>query len=465
MIRQEGSITVFMLLMILTMLAFTGWVVDAMKSMSIHTQLVNANDAALASAVISNNPEGDSISVGLANMESGVLGHLSNDVQFNYTEGPNTSVLSSELLYQPDGLNRWLSEPYTIGTSSEAASARRTAEIVFMLDVSDSMHGKALEITKKALHLFADKIYSKGGENKNFAVSIVPASGNVNTGWLPEIYLSTFRKYDHKKVKEEQGWDNMFSRKGKSHPVPGRGRKAMCRDISNEKQMSSGQIGLRYFKDHEKHYRFLRRDFKRITRPISPPSTNQFSDGSLLDEAVYPSTNPLHNYLEYREDKAIFDDIECHQNSITPMVTREKDLRQAIDALISGNNTNNAEGMVWAARLLSPYWRGVWRKDRPNLPRNYGDESNSKYIVVFTDGDHLIQKDLRNKKMRLFCTQMKRRQRDVNLIAINFGGSASKRLMQTCSSGPEFYHEASSLNINVVFEQIANQMIDTAIIK
>ncbi|EGR1893474.1 VWA domain-containing protein [Vibrio vulnificus] len=463
--KQAGGISVFMLVMLVSMLVFAAWVTDVMRIYSVHNQVANATDAALASAIISEVPEATAVELLNANLSSGAASPFMQDVRLTHQRDEQEENLQVELDFVPNSLNVAASEIVPISAHAKAGVSSNKAEIVFMLDVSNSMSGEPMAKTKEALLAFADKLYSRGNRNQNYVVSIVPASGNVNTGPMEEIYLGAFRRHNHAQVKRENGWSDMFDRgNGRAPAVPGRKRNAMCRDLEYEGN-NPGTLGLRYFRNLEKQPQFANNNSKRIIRPMHKPAVSVFDDGTPLDPAVYPSTNTRENYRPFHEDKAIFDDIECHVNPIVPFITERRLFESTVQRLVPGMNTNNAEGMVWAMRLLSPYWQGIWDASRPQLPRHYGDENSSKYLVMFSDGNHLIDPAFRDKKMKLICTQLKQPGRDVKVITINFGGAASQRLMQSCASGPEFYHVASLFSVERVFEQIADQVISSSLIE
>lgn len=454
-----------MLVILTAMLLFAGWVIDIMRSYSVHNQLANATDAALASAILSEQPEQTALQVAQANMNSGLGKHYRQELVMGHRRSEHEETLSLQISFQPNSLNTVAEDGYLISSSSRASRKSNKAEIVFMLDISGSMKGRPLQQTKRALLAFADKLYAVRENNPDYVISVVPASGNVNTGPIKEIYLGAMRRYDHAQVKYENRWQDMFSLgSGRSPAVPGRKRRAMCRDFYYE-GTSPGLLGVHYFRNLEKAPRYARRHSRRILRPLVPPVPEQFADGTPLDPAVYPSTNPRQGYKRYHEDKAIFDDIDCHLNPIAPFITEKSEFDRVTKGLVSGMHTNNAEGMVWAARLLSPYWQGVWDKHRSYLPRYYGDKNSNKYVVIFSDGEHIKEPAYRDKKMKLICTQLKSPKRGVKIISVNFGGRASQRLMESCASGPEFYHTASLFNVDHVFEQIAEQVISSSLVE
>ncbi|MCA3985640.1 VWA domain-containing protein [Vibrio vulnificus] len=463
--KQTGGISVFMLVLLMSMLVFAAWVTDVMRIYSVHTQMANATDAALASAIISEVPESTAVELLHANLTSGAASPYVEEVRLTHLRDEQEESLQVALDFVPNSLNIAAQESVPIRTNAKAGISSNKAEIVFMLDVSNSMSGEPMNKTKEALLAFADKLYARGNRNQNYVVSIVPASGNVNTGPMEEIYLGSFRRYDHAQVKRENRWSDMFDRaSGRTPAVPGRQRNAMCRDLDFEGN-NPATLGLRYFRNLEKAPQFASNNSKRIIRPIHKPAVLHFDDGTPLDPPVYPSTNPSNNYRPFHEDKAIFDDIECHVNPIVPFITERRHFESTVQRLVPGMNTNNAEGMVWAMRLLSPYWQGIWDKTRPELPRRYSDETSNKYLVMFSDGNHLIDPAFRDKKMKLICTQLKQPGRGVKVMTVNFGGAASERLMQSCASGPEYYHVASLFSVEKVFEQIAEQVISSSLIE
>lgn len=160
-----------------------------------------------------------------------------------------------------------------------------------------------------------------------------------------------------------------------------------------------------------------------------PPGVPEFQDGTPLLE-FYPKDNKDPYRPNWKHLLALFDNSDCGVSKVLPYLSNHKELVRGLKTMYPEVSTNNAEGIVWAWRLLSPEWRGKWDKKKSELPRDYGLPNNKKVMILFTDGDHLTDPKMRDRKQVSLCREMKKK--GIEIIAIDFNNRSQS--MKSCAS-------------------------------
>ncbi|WP_245688504.1 vWA domain-containing protein [Vibrio sonorensis] len=193
-------------------------------------------------------------------------------------------------------------------------------------------------------------------------------------------------------------------------------------------------------------------NLKLVLNTLAPPSIEEYQDGTPL---VYflPKENSKPYRPNWKHLLALSDNPDCGVSKVIPFMSNHKELVKGLKTLYPEMNTNNAEGVMWAWRLLSPKWRGKWDKKKGELPRDYGEPNNKKIMIVFTDGDHLIDEAMRDRKQVSLCREMKKK--GIEIIAIDFNNRSQS--MQSCAS-PGQYYPANNRTIRTVLQQVATTL-------
>ena len=135
----------------------------------------------------------------------------------------------------------------------------------------------------------------------------------------------------------------------------------------------------------------------------------RFEDNDFYTRAISPTT-PLNRVSHFKEggnsySKPTMNSRWCNENrsSILPLSNNPTILKAHIDGLTSGGWTGIDNGMKWGVALLDPAFAPVTAamvddtvlsenvRGRPGL---YDNASTLKYVVLMTDGDNTIQRDL-----------------------------------------------------------------------
>lgn len=77
-------------------------------------------------------------------------------------------------------------------------------------------------------------------------------------------------------------------------------------------------------------------------------------------------------------------------NELTPMQSSRSTVVNKIRELNSWGRggTMSSTGIVWAWRMLSPRWHGLWNHADPSLPKPYRTPLMNKVVILLTDGEN-----------------------------------------------------------------------------
>ena len=171
---------------------------------------------------------------------------------------------------------------------------------------------------------------------------------------------------------------------------------------------------------------------------------------------------------------------------ITTMQSSPGVITDAINKMVAGGNTHINLGLVWAWRMLSPKWRGLWggEMNARSLPADYGAETN-KIVILMTDGgndvstkyysayglltqgklgttDEKKAEEELDKRLLEICNAMKKNDITIYTVALGSGlSSDDKKTLRKCATMPEYaitLQDSKKLNEN--FKAIT-QMIGT----
>ncbi|MDO6708211.1 VWA domain-containing protein [Photobacterium sp. 1_MG-2023] len=436
--RQQGAFSPGFILMLVGAVTFVVTTSSIIRAYQDHDRLSGVADIALLSASDSDTPANDVSALLKAN-------RLQANAQIQAGEAGASLRLTSQ------------SQDIPIGVKASTRQVQSSVEIAVVIDISESMRGEPLNQVKQGLEDFAEVLYAKERRNNNRVISLVPASGYVNIGPHPTFFepASLLPPFSLQTLFSEKNWGNFL------HPsVPGRSRDAFCAflpedvdDISKSAQVTSRWIRTLEFAPG-------RGPSIRLHFSTQRPAVTKYADGTPL-KAAYPSDNPADRY---REDAlaslGVFDAADCGVSPILAMARTQHEYQQGIAQLYPGMNTNTAEGVLWAWRLLSPHWRGLWRTELAELPRDYEAPNTVKVMVLLSDGEHKVNPAVRDKKQVALCREMKKQ--GIQVFSIGYGNNA--QIVRQCA-GPDGYYAANERNIRTVFSVIANTINDITLVK
>lgn len=442
------------IMLLLAMITFVGVVIETIRINTSKSRISAASDSALFSASDSDDAYADATKILNSNLSPTDINGL-NQNQLSWQQGEEGSHLTvTNKLDNSINIQGFENQQpdLKIVYSTKTKQVLTTLEIVFAIDVSGSMAGEYLDKTLKGLHDFSDILFEHERRNTNKSVSIVPATGYVNIGNFPQFFdpRTTRIPRSMRKIARERKWSNLLDPE-----IPGRNRNAFCarlmenvdgintprditanwiRSLEEAPNKPSSMLKLQY--SHKK------------------PVKDEYTDGTRLKQFIPKGNN--NPYLDGRRDnQGIFDHVDCGVTELQIMDTTYRQFRNSIDSLYDEHNTNNAEGVMWAWRLLSPKWRGLWDTKQPDQPRDYDLENNKKIMVLFSDGNHLIDPDIRDRKQLLLCREMKRK--GIIIYSIDFENRSD--VVRSCATEGNYYR-ATTRNIRSVMKSIAININD-----
>jgi Flp pilus assembly protein TadG len=451
---QHGSALPIVGLAMMAILGSAGVAVDMGRVQIVQARMQNSIDAAglAAGSVISTeNPSAQVNKYFNANFPQGYMGSTITSLTA-ITNEDNTKLDINVSGKVPTTFMKIFGiDEVDIGASSQITRAQRGLELVLVIDVTGSMNSSAgngqtrLQAAKSASISLLNILYGAENTNDNLWVALVPFSQAVNVGKNHEDWTSD-SSWMHWGPTEWEGCVDA--------------REANGRDTTDD-----------------------------------PPSTALFPkyywpcDGN---NSWYGTNSSKNNCstgwgMQYRTPLTTTNrgpNLYCPQ-ALTPLVAEKSTLVNSINSMQAYGNTHVGLGAVWAWRLLSPRWRGLWggQMDDNNLPLDYDAPLMNKAVIIMTDGDnthsngsHTAYWYLKDGKLgttnsNAAVTQLNNRTTDVCsrmkangiiVYTIAFGTSfswASRNMLSGCASKPEFYFESPSGNdLQTAFKKIGDSL-------
>jgi Flp pilus assembly protein TadG len=365
---------------------------------------------------------------------------------------------------------------------AEAEIEARTAEIVLALDNTGSMDGAKIADLRRATGTLIAALFGGETSSPNLQVGIVPYSASVNVGrqhadWLAQPPATA---------------DDGFA------PTRWKGcvmERAGALAESDDPPMSGMRFPI---------YRWPASAACRAPRP------SQLLDGryacTALDGAdAYHSRSPNVWPQHASDGSLLVDERRASMNNgygpnlgcvapITPFTADRATLEAAtpmLEAWGRGGTMANV-GLVWASRMLSPQWNGLWRTAEgaplAHQARPFDAPGHVKIVVLMTDGQNgwfnedytafgrpggsLSPSGLDSAMLRI-CSRLK--EQGVVLYTITFGSvnatiqnrfrsCASDPTLETRVPGPKYFHAPSGATLTEAFQDIAGQLTDLRLI-
>lgn len=160
----------------------------------------------------------------------------------------------------------------------------------------------------------------------------------------------------------------------------------------------------------------------------------------------------------------------CLDQGITPLQDTQAEIDAAIDNLSNPNgSTEMIAGLAWAWRVLVPQAPFTEAPPDPNSQR-------IKAIVFLTDGEYTtytndsykgdLSSSAAQNRLRALATKIK--ETGIRIYTIQFATTSGVQLMKDVATGPfsPFYSNAASGDeLNLVFQQIADDLVELHISK
>lgn len=345
---QDGTMTVFALMLFLLMVMMGGLAVDLMRYESTRTTLQNTLDrATLAAASLTQELDGETVvndyfaKAGMTSYLKGVT--VSEGLNFREVEADASAATNPFFIHM-------------IGIDELDASGHSTAEqrinnveIMLVLDVSGSMLSNSrIGNLKLAAKDFVDAVMLSDSEDR-ISVGIVPFNGQVNLG-------ATLRAKFNATDNPDQGNANCIDLPASVYNSS---------DISRTAALSMTANADTY------------------------TGTNKVTSYVSYTDTDYGRPNPLNVWCPPRAG-----------NEITMPLQNITKLKEAIEALDPIGATSINAGIKWGLALMDPSAGGIYSDymaagtmpatlvDRPFA---YTDDEAMKVIVLMTDGEHFAE--------------------------------------------------------------------------
>lgn len=461
---KRGNVALMTALMLVPVLAVSGAAVDIARVTAARAQLNAALESAvLASASLNNTVDPETVITEFIRKNVAVSG-FSENVNIDILE--NTSALNSRLMTVqatadvPTFFLKLMDvDKIGIVASSKATQASTNVEIALVLDISSSMNGNRLTNLKDAAPTFVNAMFDDDADEYT-SINLIPFGGTVNIG------PSFFADYTRSDPDSSDDTDGVLTNPSKSLYNLGV-------DLIDDGILftDSGDC-IEYHKD----------DFDMDLIP----------ENSRAQVPHFWKWNNFNPWCPEEESAMLL-------NSNDPDA-----LNARIAEMTLSDGTGMDIGTLWAAKTLSPLWRGKLGGDFDERPLDY-DDTTMKIAILMTDGgitnqvrpenytyfstheyawphtknrgkinksqgrdknqQQIVKKGGQNDDLdddsavgyfNHLCDLMK--QNGVIVYTIGFQikeGSAQDKYLEKCASTPGNYYFVESLDIEAAFNSIA----------
>lgn len=409
---QNGTVAVIFALAAVPLLLAAGVALDYSQAQRYQSELQVATDAAILAAGTQSNKNlseleaiADSYFESNININSGVeishtqLQQSGNALTYNVTASVDTVLLKVLGI-----------ESIDLQAKSEVKPSLHATELVIVMDTTGSMSfGSSWTDAKNVINQTVQTLSSLQSTNDGFYVTLLPISDRVNVGTNKSAWLSV------------------------AAPTPWNGCMAPREEPTTD-------------------FPYALTD--------KPPSQLGFLPSAIGYDDVYSSSNA--SWVDHGTNGNPHDDnLPICPLGITGPTNDPADIEAALDALTPQGTGRFDEAMVWAWRLLSPDWSGLWGE--VDYPRPFAER---RKIVAFIsdglteayrhevggDGDGVSPPNVifgwnRGSKWGFehlvgVCEQMKSEGIEIHMIKVN-GNPNAQQYFEDCASSEEYFYEVA----------------------
>lgn len=427
--NQKGSVIFMFGLILGVIVAATGVAIDYGRAQMVQSKLHASLDAAglaAGSVAKSRNVDSEVRKFMEANFPQGYMDTTYRLTRISATENPVDSSVTIDLRAEGEMntsfMNAFAFRTVEVEASTEVIQARRRGfELVMALDNSGSMAGVQGGVTRTAAMVVAandmlDMLYGTSDFYNNLFIGLVPFSNYVRVG--------------DAKV-DESNW---------------------LRADSSSTVAIAGDVNC-----------------LRDTDPTSPAWFE--ADRNLIYSVT--DTPPESGDTLYLRNQ-VSPTASCNGVSGLPqmlaMQNTKADVKAALANMGSSGNTRVDLGAIWAWRMLSPRWRGMWNHEGPSLPLDYGSEDMDKVVILLTDGANNphgndgISIAATNTQLTNACTAMKQEGIIIYTIVFHEQNATIQGRMRGCAtSSDHYFFAAGNDSIRDVFSKIADSLMNLRI--
>ncbi|MFC3052511.1 pilus assembly protein [Kordiimonas pumila] len=378
----------------------------------------------------------------------------SSEMRISFSNNNKLITLYAEAKVSASFVSLFGYDEITVTASTEIARETRGMELVLVMDNTGSMRGSKITAMKDAAESLVEYVYGDNETSPNLWVGLVPYVAVVNIGTDHDSWLTSA---DQDKLDT-----------GHYAPTDWKGCVMARTDGEDETD----------------------------TVPSDKPFSLYFWPDSVDNDWIEDDGDYDLDETNNAQNNGRGPNLGCGP-AITSLVAEKSTVIDAIDEMLPwhrGGTTSNL-GLVWAWRVLSPAWQGLWGGDTPaTLPLPYDAPYMDKVVVVLTDGqnqfydwpDHgptgtgpfgsdftgydrlntfgystlgAAQTEI-DSRFSNVCTSMKTE--GIIIYSITFGStpnSTTQALYRGCASNPAYYfHAPSNAELETAFEEIGRQL-------
>jgi len=500
---EKAAATIIFAFALPAILIMSGIGIEMARLNFVQAQLTQAVDSAAVTAARYELPdmEANARKVFEANFPSSLLG-VSIDPQVSWN-GDTRIMTVTASGNMPTIIGKYAGIQ-SLPVFARADVSRKTSglELVLALDVGGSMawNGKIVAV-RDASKALIDSLYEDQNVRDDTGIGLIPYVAGVNIGTNNKNWLS------------DPATLNIFPDKS---PWVGCVKVGNAYDEFGEESPDIAPPAIKwpvYYAESTLDYREagangtwdndwkLKGNGEVIGGSPSPGNGDGFAQGS-----GHEITNPIPEGPQGLWRATVGPNRSC-MRPMTPLVNDRTILKATIDTYIPeyGAGTIGSQGLIWAARMLSPAWEGKWNVRQPggNIAvgkkpiHEYTDELNVKAIVIMTDGRNLWgnvpfladEGDPNpfgtkygdrflpgkfgaatldgvgakvNQKFARLCQSIK--DKGIQIFAVTFWVDPTEEaevssIYQACASQPDYYYAADkSADLTDVFLDIAKKL-------
>lgn len=428
--KQKGSVIVTVAFAMIAMAGATGLAVDIGRAQLAQAKLSSALDAAGLAAGSNLNTQDTEAEV-LKYLDANFGGYMSTtltDVDVTVNESNTVITLDATGFINTTFMNYFGFPTVDISAEAEITRATTGLEVVLALDNTGSMGDSGIAALKEASTDLVNILFGDGTAS-NLYVGLVPFSQAVNVG------------------SDKTAWLNSTT-------------------FNWGPTSWGGCLDARYTGND-------------VTD--APPSVEAFQQYYWPDDS---NNDWIRSNGQYRSITSTRGPNKSCPQRLLEMTSDQAAVLAAIDTMNDDGYTHINLGAVWAWRMLSPLWRGLWggEMNTENLPLDYNTPKMNKAVVLMTDGENTMNSSVRtaywypsharlgttstsaaadelDDRTMQVCDAMKTNNIIIYTVAFNNPGAGAEALLQYCASQPEFYFDSpTSEDLASAFRTIGDSL-------
>lgn len=348
--NERGAVAPFVALTTFALISAVGAAIDYSRAQMVQTKLTDTLDAAALAAGATINTQNYTTVVNNyfnVNFPQGYMDATVSPVSMTTSQDQSQIALTASASVPTIFMNLVGLDSMTVVAGSEIDRESTGLEIVLAMDNTGSMAGQKLADLKSAATELVNSLFGGKESKSDLWIGLVPFAqavnvGNSRTSWLDGTSFNW----------GPTSWMGCLD-----------ARSGTLEETDNPPTTTANKFKAYYWADNNNYNNWINNSGKYNSGIGVTLGPNKF----------------------------------CSQ-AVTPMTNKRTDILNGINSMQARGNTHTNLGAVWAWRMLSPRWRGLWggTMDANNLPLDYGTPKMDKAIVLMTDGDNTMSNSVRS---------------------------------------------------------------------